>query len=76
MLQKCKNLKNGPNFDRLEPTPKINMLQKNSHIVFFWVLEHFYARGTQLYKNILSGLFWPPYYGGLRAKPPAAKQFS
>ena len=61
MLQKYKTLKNSPNFDRLERPHKINNFQQNSHIVFFWVLEHFYALGAQLFKkNFFHAFFGPP----------------
>ena len=41
----------------LSDPPKSIFFKKNSHIVFFWVLEHFYAVGAQLFiKNFFQVL--------------------
>ena len=51
MLQKYKKLKNGPNFDRLERPPKINIFQKKFTHRIFLVIETLLCPGSKVLKN-------------------------
>ena len=58
-VAKMQNLKNGPNFDRLERPPKINNFETKIHTLnFFWYWNTFMPWEHNFSKTFFSGLFW------------------
>ena len=51
MLQKYKNLKNGPSFDRFERPPKITIFQKNFTHHIFWGIGTLLCPGSKVLKK-------------------------